>query len=239
MNTRVRFSLVNKLLIVLSLFCFTAMSSFAAENSLSGIDVKQIDNTYNVTLKMDKAVNIKKILKSDENLTLVLNSTLPAESVDIIYDNAADLENVIVQKKDDGNTLILIQGKNIKNTNIATKELSTGTIKQNNNNGNITTSNFYIADYKLVSYSIIGFVMFLALMLMRKPKSKKTSQQTQSTNRKQIKATTLRTKVLAQDRVVPSINYEIKSNSSKVSIPKDFVVNSKYYQEEEQIRKVG
>ena len=75
-------------------------------------------------------------------MTLLLKETLPTDSVEIVYDNAADLQNVIVQKKNNGDTAVLLQCKNIQNAKIYTKDLSTGLIVQNSNN------KFYITNKK-------------------------------------------------------------------------------------------
>ena len=50
---------------------------------------------------------------------------------------------------------------------------------------------------------------------------------------------TLRNKNINQSRNIPSINYKVNGGYSKMSIPKDFVINNHMAREKEQIRKAG
>ena len=211
---------------------FSITSSFASVNSLSGIDVNQTDNGYNIILKMNKSIKVQKIQQSDNNLMLLLNSTIPSDSVDIVYDNTADLENVIVQKKNADNTIIYIEGKNIKNSNIYTKDLTTGITKESNSNNSF----LYITDYKLFLYCVFGFIFIFALLLFIRPKNKNTLKSKQLNSNKYSDINTLRKKNSVQNRYIPSINYNIKNPG--ISIPND-LVSSSYFDDEEQIRKVG
>lgn len=245
MSTRVRFGLLNKLyLFICVLLCSTVMS-FAADNSLSGIDVKQIgDANYNIMLKLDNAVNVQKVSNEKDNLTIILNDTIPSDSVEIQYDNAADLDNVIVQKKNNENTIILLQGRNIENANIYTKELSTGITKQNNLKDNSINSVLFVVDKKIVSFSVIGVMMFFFLMLSLRPKNRRYSSASVNVkNQKNVKKdtiNTLRNKNNTQSRNIPSINYRVNGSARvAMSVPKDFVINNYKTQETEQIRKAG
>ena len=129
MSTRIS---LTKLVLFVGVFLCSSLCSFSAENSLSGIDVQQVgESEYNVMLKLNNATNVQKIINTEDNLTLVLKETVPTDSVEIVYDNAADLQNVIVQKKNNGDTLILLEGKDIENARVFTKDLSNGLTVQN------------------------------------------------------------------------------------------------------------
>ena len=80
-------------------FIFSQLSANAYVNSLSGIDVKQSGNNYDVMLKLDKFSGIKKINTEQNNLTIMLDNTVPSDSVEIIYDNAKDLDNITVHNR--------------------------------------------------------------------------------------------------------------------------------------------
>ena len=237
--------MLNKLFLSASIFVCSFVASFAADSSLTGIDVKQVGATdYNIYLKVDNAAEIQRISNENDSLTIVLNSTVPSDSIEILYDNAADLDNVIVQKKNNENTVILLQGKNIENAKIYTKELSTGITKQNNIKENSLNNYLFIADKKLASFSLIGLVMFFALMLSLRPKNKRYSSIPENVRNskmaKKVTVNTLRNKNINQSRNIPSINYRV-NGSAKVamSVPKDFVINNYNRQEPEQIRKAG
>lgn len=233
-----------KILSVIFTFFSIALSSLAIENSLVGIDVKQTQTgSYNIQLKLEKSAQVKKQNTGKDNMTLVLNSTLPSESLEIVYDNSSDLDNVIVQKKNDNNTLILIQGKNIENSTIYTKELTTGKIKEIDNN-NIIDNILFVADKKILAFSLVGFLLLYSLLLHRRPNTKRYSA-TSSYNAVNTKkqTNTLRGKNLNQTRQIPSINYNVNARFNNInknaSMPKDFVINKYNQIEAEKIRKAG
>ncbi len=207
MDIRVKFSV--RIFLIVCVFLCNSVCSFAFENSLLGIDVKQNSSgNYNILLKLDRSVKIQKNINSNDNMTLILNSTLPSESLEIIYDNTSEISNVVVQKKNNENTLILLQGKNISNANIETKELLTGKTKQttlNNDSGFL-----YIADKKILSASVlIGIFLFIFMLFARPKKKRYYSNNTYNTLATKNKADTLRNKNLIQSKKIPSINYNI------------------------------
>ena len=69
-----------------------------------------------------------------------------------------------------------------------------------------------------------------------RPKNKNTLKSKQLNSNKYSDINTLRKKNSVQNRYIPSINYNIKNPG--ISIPND-LVSSSYFDDEEQIRKVG
>ncbi len=234
-------SLVSKVLFLTGAIVISSVGAFAATNSISGVDVKQIENgEYSVILKMDRNANIKKISDNMDTLDIVINSALPVEDMEIVYDNAADLKNVIVQKKNANNTVISLQGKNVENAKIYTKELSTNAIKEVK-----TFALFNFADNKSILFGLIGLLMFMMLKSSKKSKKQNSivaqevsSKKARKSKKQTINTINKRNKVAAQN--IPSINYRINgsfaASQQNMSIPKDFVINQ--YQKE-QMRKVG
>lgn len=245
MSTRGNFNLLNKLFLFSFALVCSLTACFAADNSLNGIDVKQVgESDYNILLKVDKSANIQRISNDSDSLTIVLNSTVPSDSVEILYDNAADLDNVIIQKKNNENTVILLQGKNIENAKIFTKELDTGLVKQDDVKENSINNYLFIADKKLAAFSLIGLVLFFALMLSVRPKNRRYSSMPENLKNvktaKKVTVNTLRNKNINQSRNIPSINYKVNGSARvAMSVPKDFVINKYNAQETEQIRKAG
>ena len=233
-----RIQKLNKLFLFICIFLCSSVFACAAEKSLLGIDVQQQGSNYNVMLKLDKDAEIQRMVNGEDNLTIVLKETLPTDSVEIIYDNAADLENVIVQKKKNGNTLILLEGKAIENASIYAKDLSTGVVSQFGIEKSL--ANYLFVVKKIVGFSFLVLMMFYLLMLSLRPKNKR-----YNSNVKNVKSTnvsssnTLRNKNVNQSRNIPSINYKVNGGFSKMSIPKDFVINNHMASEREQIRKAG
>ena len=241
------FNILNKCLAFVFVFLCVSLSSFAVENSLSEVGLKQsANNAYQVVLKLDKKAQIKKIVDGSDNLTLVVNSTLPSESMEIIYDSEDSLANIIVQKRNDNNTLISLQGENIANAEIITKEISTGTTKKLDTNENLLSNLFFIADKKVLGISLAGILLLFMMMIASRPKNKRTSSSSinNATNSYKATANTLRNKNLVQSQNVPSINYKVNgsfsSSNSHTTMPKDLVVNNKKNTiREQQIRKAG
>ena len=236
---RTRFQKLSKFFLFICIFLCSSVFAFAAENSLLGIDVQQQGESYNVMLKLNNNADIQRMVNAQDSLTIVLKETVPTDSVEIIYDNAADLENVIVQKKNNGNTLILLEGKAIENASIYTKDLSTGLVSQAGKEKSLNNY-LFIADKKIAGFSILGLVMFFMLMLSLRPKNKRYNSNVKNVKtQKSVSSNTLRNKNINQSRSIPSINYKVNGGFSKMSIPKDFVINNHMASEREQIRKAG
>lgn len=240
------FNILNKCIAFVCVFLCASLVSFATENSLSEVGLKQSeDNGYQVILKLDKKAQIKKIVDGSDNLTLVVNSTLPSESMEIIYDSEDSLANIIVQKRNDNNTLISLQGENIANAEIITKEISTGATKKLDTNENALSNLFFVADKKILGVSLAGILLFFLMMVASKPKRRKTSSNmSKTTNAHQTSANTLRNKNLVQSQNIPSINYKVNGSFSSANphttMPKDLVVNNKKNTiREQQVRKAG
>ena len=216
-----------KFIIFACTFCVFTAGAFASVNSLSGIDVRPNESgSYDITFKLDKFAKIQKFNSEKDNLTLLINSTIPSDYVEIVYDNANNLDNVIVQKKNKNNTVVLLQGKNIENSEIITNELSTGIVKAGQ-------GLFYTADKKLTA-SLFGAILFLfALMLSLRKKNSHIN-----TNRK-IQTASNKTEI--HTRTIPSINYRINKTykTANMSVPKDFVINKYTNEVQEKIRKAG
>ncbi len=222
-------------------FIFSQLSANAYVNSLSGIDVKQSGNNYDVMLKLDKFSGIKKINTEQNNLTIMLDNTVPSDSVEIIYDNAKDLDNITVQKKNKNNTIVLLQGNNIENARIYTKELSGGTVHR----ADVKPDIIYIADKNVVLVSLLGLFIIFSILLNLRPQSKRYSSNSvknaHTKSIKKIKSFTLRNKTNTQSATIPSISYSVNGsfNSTVMSIPKDFISDNYYNEENERIRKAG
>ncbi len=235
METGKTIKLIKKCLLSGGIILFSAMNVFAADNSLSAINIEQNgNNDYNITVKVDKKTNIKKSVKNNQ-LILLVNSTLPSDSMEIIYDNASNLKNVIVQKKNKHNTLISIEGDSVENAQVYTQELSTGLLKPVNEN---------VFTAKALVSSIIGILLLLFLMSASKRRNNKYTAETAQKavkQRRKTKANTLRKKNRVQSGNIPSIGFNVNGsfNSAKMymSMPADLAYDEMY--EEEEIRKAG
>ena len=200
------------------LFCiialaFISMPVCAANTSLTGINVKQNSNNTDVILKLAGNSKIKKIVNSNDNITLILNSAVPSESIDIVYDNTSNINNVIVQKKNNDNTVIMLEGKNIANASIFTKDVLNG--------NNLTPLNSKTLFFNFNRLSVIFGIMFLLFILCINLKRKHTKLHSINKN--------------IYSKTISSVPY--KTTNKFISTPKDFIINR--YMEEEKIRKAS
>lgn len=229
MKKGIKTKLLSAFLIVISMFLFAAMKSYALINSLSSVEVQEISNdNYKILLKLDKNSQVKKYVDKNDNLNIVINSTLPSENMEIINDNAEDLSNIIVQKKNGDSTLILLKGENIKNAQIYTKDLTTGIEKKINTQTNVLSNVFFIADKKILAISLLTMFIFFFTMLISRPKEKRyQSVQMNDKNTQNLQINTLRNKNLIQSKTIPSINYRANgsfhTSTAYMSMPKEFV----------------
>lgn len=238
MEIRLELNIIKKFILLICVFLLSALNA-QAHNALLNVSVEQTaGDSYNITLRTENSVKIKKSSDSKDNLIIFLNSIVPSDSIDIEYDNASDIENVIVQKKNADNTVILFKGKNIEKAKIYIKELSTGQMKSFDSN--YMNSYFYVGNVKYFLSAVTGIIFLFFLMLSLRPDSKKYNSKAKVQNKIKNNSVSLRSQSYPKKRFVPSINYKIKPVKSKnITIPKDFVISSVQRYEEEQERKVG
>ncbi len=241
MRTTSNFGLLKKSLLLICIFIFSGISTYASVNFLSGIDVKQTnDNNHSVLLKLNNSVKIQKVSNSKDNLTLTLASTMPSDSIDIVYDNTDDLQNVVVQKKNADNTVIAIQGKNIENAKIYVNDISSGITKEYKDS---MLNNLLFLANDNVSTTLAILSLLILLMFAHKPTNKKKNSNKNITISNHVKnyqtINTLKTQNIKQSRRVPSINYNVNKiyENRYATKPQDFVINES--ERKERIRKVG
>lgn len=232
------FNTVKLTLVSVFLIMFSTVSANADVNTVDGIEISQNhDGSYNVLLKTEKSSSVKAIRNTDNKLILVLKSTLPGESVEISYNNAPELNNVIVQKKNADNTVIVLEGNSIQNASVNELRLSDGMLNHNIGNTGIFANSALVNDKKLMSSSLLSLFMAIMLFVSLKQKKNKVDEAKESAEKLKnaIKnANTLRKKNKLQSKNIPSINYNVRSYATA---PKGFVINK--YQRDEEIRKVG
>ena len=135
--------------------------------------------------------------------------------------------------------MILLQGKNIDNAKIYTKELSTGILKQFDSNASSLNKYLYIANKKYILFGLVGIILLFFLMISSRPDLKRNVNKKSNKQKKQTEYVTIRNKTVSQKRYVPSIHYRINNVKTNMTLPKDFVISNLSQYEEEKIRKVG
>lgn len=102
-----------------------ALSSFvpayAAFNgaTLSGVEIIPQDDSYQVTLKADKNIQIQKYVTADDKVVLDLKGTKPANFVNTVYNNATKIDHVIIQPTSSDSIRIFLEGANVSGTKVS------------------------------------------------------------------------------------------------------------------------
>jgi len=200
-------------------FClFTAViaasASYAANPALNGIDIKKDKNgSYSIILNTERNTGIKKIKDAASgSLTFLVNASAPSENLNITYNNAPDISNVIVQKKNADKTLIVIEGRNIKPADIYIKSASSGILTPA-----ASEMPFLGVNKNIFIFSLGILFMLLGMAALSKIRNRKNKQ---------------------PDFLITTNKTVLRAVSNKgASVPKEFVINR--WLENEKIRKAG
>lgn len=217
-----------KLLVTAFAFMFITVSAYAG--TLSEIEITQDNNgNYNVVFSLDTKTNIVKENSSKGNLSLLLKGTNLSDNLNISYENSTDLQNVVVQKKNKDNSIVLLEGKNIEEAKILAKDV---------NNGEISEIKLKNNSLLFSIFGVISLFMLLAIrntMILRRKRRRFSQDPNELIKKKIQEVNTLRKKNKQQSKNIPSINYNL--NNSKTTIPEGFVINN--YKNNQESRKVG
>jgi len=89
----------------------------AEENVLQSIEIVPVKDTYNIVLTADKSVDIKKSVKDSNKITLDLKGIRASKSLNTIYNNASNVDTVMVENTANG-VNIFFQADNAQNASI-------------------------------------------------------------------------------------------------------------------------
>ena len=119
---------MNKIKIPVKIFLSSAFISlmlvsvpaFAFDGAtLSQIKISSKDNySYKIVLKTDKDVPVEKYITSDNKIVIDLKNTKSAESVNTVYNNTPEIDNVVVQTVSNDKIRVFIEGLNIASSKI-------------------------------------------------------------------------------------------------------------------------
>lgn len=100
------------LLAILLVFFIVMPKAQAVDAVLNGIEVKPFNDSYEITINTDKAVPIKTLTPMNNKMFIDLKNIIPSKSVNTIYNNASNIDHVLIQPMGD-DVRITIQGLNI------------------------------------------------------------------------------------------------------------------------------
>lgn len=99
----------------------TALPSIAEENIISSVIIskaKNKPNSYELSIDSSKTVDYKTEFDEDGNIYFDLKNSILSDEAGTVYDDAADIDNVVVKQMDKNKVRIYVAGKNAKNTEL-------------------------------------------------------------------------------------------------------------------------
>lgn len=102
--------------VVLVFFVFMQKAT-ATEAILNGIEVKPLNNSYEITLNTDQAIPLKTNSPDSNKMVIDLKNIMPSKSVNTVYNNASNIDHVLIQPVGD-DLRITIQGLNVAAANV-------------------------------------------------------------------------------------------------------------------------
>ena len=89
----------------------------ATEAILNGIEVKPLNNSYEIILNTDQAIPLKTESPQSDKMIIDLKNIMPSKSVNTVYNNASNIDHVLIQPVGD-DLKITIQGLNVASANV-------------------------------------------------------------------------------------------------------------------------
>ena len=95
------------------------VSGCFAQNVLSQIEISPSDTQgYNISFGAQKPDEVKKIVSSNNKMILQMKGISVSSSYNTIYNNVADVENVLVEAASKNSVKVIFEGKDIANSQI-------------------------------------------------------------------------------------------------------------------------
>jgi len=107
------------LISVITLF-FNILSVEAAENTLSGVDIKNGANSYTIELTTTEPAKMTKTIISSNRVLVTLDNVKASNNISTKYGKNAVIDNVIVEPQGNG-VSIMLQGDNIAYSDVSFK----------------------------------------------------------------------------------------------------------------------
>lgn len=119
----------------LSLVALTVLigMSCAMANTLSEVQINADDSGYGIVLKTDEAAQMKKIISSDNKMTIELKDVEVSPNLDTVYNNVANIENVTISPASQSGIKIVFKGEGIANSKVSFENAKTVAASLNTN----------------------------------------------------------------------------------------------------------
>ena len=94
--------------------CFALSSSVVLANTLSEVQINADETSgYDIVLKTDSATEMKKVVSDDNKMYIELKNVQASDSLNTVYNNVANIENVTIQPVSKEDLKITFKGEGI------------------------------------------------------------------------------------------------------------------------------
>lgn len=181
------------ILIVTILFIFAVNAVSAAGNFLNSVVLEGTENGYNVVLRSDARVKVKKSIKSNDSMVLTLRGITVADNINTLYKNTTSVNNIIVESAAPDEVKVYINAKDIAKANVI---LSTP------NSAPLAVGDRFAREKMVWT----GFSVIFLLLMIHSIKSQ---------NRRIVRKMNMRDREIEfYKATIPSINYKVKNTYS-------------------------
>lgn len=109
---------MKKLFLLFTTLIFTASLAFASDNFLNTVVLEGTESGYNIILRTDEIASVKKIINSDNKITLDVKGVSSSNTISTLYKNTSHANTVIVENSGNNSVKIHINAKDIAHSNI-------------------------------------------------------------------------------------------------------------------------
>ena len=110
-------NITTKLSVAALAMCLTMGTVLA--NTLSEVEINPQGSGYGIVLKADTTTPIKKIVSSNDKMSVILKDVTVSQELNTVYNNVESIENVTVQPLSKKEVKITFKGKNIANSKVS------------------------------------------------------------------------------------------------------------------------
>lgn len=111
---------------ILSLGVFLTLSaSCALANTLSEVQINATDSGYDIVLKTENSAQMKKIISSNDKMSIELKDVQASEALNTVYNNVANIDNVTIQPISKNDLKLTFQGDEISKSKVYFENIKT------------------------------------------------------------------------------------------------------------------
>lgn len=118
LSLREREKFMKKVLFVLFVSIFMAMSVMASDNVLQSVQVEPMGDSFNIVLVADNSVSVKKTIQAPNRILLSLKGIRASKTLSTVYKNVSNVDNIIVEPFGVDGLNIMFQADNASGASI-------------------------------------------------------------------------------------------------------------------------